>query len=128
MAEYLSIGPEDPHTSMWMREAARREKLPTIDQLNSGRYFPYRYGHSLWAFIGGRYGDQAVSDLLRASLGGGGYREGFAQVLGLETEELSKQWHAALFEAYRPVAQTTEAPSEAARALINKERAAARST
>ena len=28
MAEYLSIGPVDPHTAMWMREAARREKLP----------------------------------------------------------------------------------------------------
>ncbi|CAN5362244.1 MAG: PD40 domain-containing protein [Acidobacteria bacterium] len=122
MAEYLSIGPEDPHTSMWMREAARREKLPTIDELNRGRYFPYRYGHSLWAFIGGRYGDQAVSDLLRASLGGGGYREGFAQVLGLQTDELSKQWHDALFEAYRPVAQTTQTPAESARALINRER------
>jgi Tol biopolymer transport system component len=120
MAEYLSIGPEDPHTSMWMREAARRERLPTIDQLNRGRYFPYRYGHSLWAFIGGRYGDQAVGDVLRASLGGGGYQEGFAQILGLDTEELSKQWHAALFEAYRPVAQATQMPADFARPLITK--------
>ena len=31
MAEYLSIGPVDPHTAMWMREAARRERLPEID-------------------------------------------------------------------------------------------------
>jgi Tol biopolymer transport system component len=120
MAEYLSIGPEDPHTSMWMREAARREKLPTIDQLNRGRYFPYRYGHSLWAFIGGRYGDQAVGDVLRASLGNNGYQEGFAQILGLSTEELSTQWHAALFEAYRPVAQATQMPSDFARPLIMK--------
>lgn len=121
MAEYLSIGPEDPHTTMWMREAARRESLPTIDQLNSGRYFPYRYGHALWAFIGGRYGDQAVGDILRTSIGGGGYHAGFEQILGLKTEELSKQWHAALFEAYRPVAQTTQAPSDVGRPLINKE-------
>jgi Tol biopolymer transport system component len=122
MAEYLSIGPEDPHTSMWMREAARREALPTIDQLNRGRYFPYRYGHSLWAFIGGRYGDEVVGDVLRASLGGGGYRDGFAQILGLTTEELSKQWHDALFEAYRPVAQMTQMPADAARPLITRER------
>ena len=30
MAEYLSLGPVDPHTAMWIRDAAREEKLPTI--------------------------------------------------------------------------------------------------
>ena len=60
MAEYLSIGPVDPHTAMWMRDAARREKLPAIDELDDPRYFPYRYGHAFWAFIGGKYGDRAV--------------------------------------------------------------------
>jgi len=58
MAEYLSIGPVDPHTSMWMREAARREKLPDIDQLDDPRYFPYRYGQAFWAYVAGRYGDE----------------------------------------------------------------------
>ena len=60
MAEYLSIGPDDPHTAMWMREAARRERLPQIKDLEDPRYFPYRYGQALWAFIGGKYGDRAV--------------------------------------------------------------------
>src|SRR5947207_284988 len=58
MAEYLSIGPVDPHTAMWLRDAARREKgLPTIRQLdNSAKYFPYRYGQALWACLPSRYG------------------------------------------------------------------------
>ena len=30
MAEYLSLGPVDPNTAMWMRDAARQEKLPRI--------------------------------------------------------------------------------------------------
>ena len=54
MAEYLSIGPVDPHTAMWMREATRREKLPEIKDLSDPQYFPYRYGQALWAFIGGQ--------------------------------------------------------------------------
>jgi Tol biopolymer transport system component len=120
MAEYLSVGPVDPHTSMWMREAARREKLPQIKDLNSGRYFPYRYGQALWAFIGGKYGDRAVSDLLRASLGGGGYDEGFEQILGVKTEDLSKLWHNAEFDAYRPIAETTRMPGSFARPVITK--------
>src|SRR5215217_2995218 len=46
MAEYLSIGPVDPHTAMWMRDATRREKLPDVDDLDDPRYFPYRYGQA----------------------------------------------------------------------------------
>ena len=40
MAEYLSIGPVDPHTAMWMREAARREKLPDIRQARRSALLP----------------------------------------------------------------------------------------
>ena len=49
----LASGPVDPHTAMWLRDAARREKgLPTIRQLdNSAKFFPYRYGQALWAYI-----------------------------------------------------------------------------
>jgi hypothetical protein len=53
LAEYLSIGPVDPHTAMWMREAARREKLPKIKDLDNPRYFPYRYGQAVWASSAG---------------------------------------------------------------------------
>src|SRR3954451_22834434 len=65
MAEYLSIGPVDPNTAMWMREAARREQLPDVDDLDDPRYFPYRYGQALWAYIGGKYGDAAIAKMLR---------------------------------------------------------------
>src|SRR5205823_5668328 len=33
MAEYLSIGPIDPHTAMWLRDASLEGHLPTIEQL-----------------------------------------------------------------------------------------------
>ena len=47
LAEYLSIGPVDAHTAMWMRDATYRDKLPTVKKLANPRYFPYRYGQSL---------------------------------------------------------------------------------
>src|SRR5687767_4295172 len=56
MAEYFSIGPVDPHTAMWLRDAAAREKLPDIDDLDKREYFPYRWGHAFWAYVGGRWG------------------------------------------------------------------------
>jgi Tol biopolymer transport system component len=123
MAEYLSIGPVDTQTSMWMREAVRREKLPTIDQLDNPRYFPYRYGHALWSYIGGRFGDEVVADMLRT--GGatrGGYQVAFEGVLQVDTKQLSKDWHDALFQAYRPIAETTKLPADIARSVIKKRR------
>ena len=123
MAEYLSVGPVDAHTSMWMREAARREKLPEIDDLDNPRFFPYRYGQAVWAYIGGRFGDGVIGDMLRAGGGrDGGYETAIESVLGVRTKELSKEWHSAVFEAYRPIAETTKMPSAFARAVIPKKK------
>ena len=118
MAEYLSIGPVDAHTAMWMRDAARREKLPSIDDLDSPEFFPYRYGHALWAFIGGKYGDRAVASLLRAGSVARGYKEAFEAVLGIDTKELTKLWHEAEFNAYRPIAEVTTLANKIARPVI----------
>jgi Peptidase of plants and bacteria len=93
MAEYLSIGPVDPHTAMWMREATRREKLPDIDHLDDPKYFPYRYGQAFWAFIGGKYGDRTIGNLLRFAVVRDGYDAAFKRVLGVDSKQLSKEWH-----------------------------------
>ena len=118
MAEYLSVGPDDPHTAMWMREAVRRDRFPTISQLDNPRYFPYRYGQALWAFIGGRYGDRTVGNLLRTAVGRDGYEGAFERVLGVSAKDLSQQWHDATVAAYRPVAETTKMANAFARPLI----------
>src|SRR5215213_8087876 len=122
MAEYLSIGPVDPHTAMWMRESARREKLPEIRKLDDPRYFPYRYGQAVWAFIGGKYGDRTVDDLLRVGTGRNGYDGAFKQILGVDSKALTTMWHDAEVAAYRPVAESTRMAATFARPLLNKER------
>ena len=58
MAEYLSIGPIDAHTAMWLRDAARQETLPAIKDLDNPKYFPYRWGQAFWSYVGGRWGDE----------------------------------------------------------------------
>ena len=105
---------------MWMREATRREKLPEIKDLENPKYFPYRYGQALWAFIGGKYGDRAVGDLLRAGIGRSGYEGAFKQVLGVDAKELTVLWHAAEMAAYRPIAEATKMPAAFATPVITK--------
>src|SRR6266567_4261179 len=67
MAEYLSVGPIDPHTSMWLRDASLEGHLPTLQDLSYDRVFPYYFGHAIWAYIGEKWGDEAVGQILQAS-------------------------------------------------------------
>jgi Tol biopolymer transport system component len=122
LAEYLSIGPVDPHTAMWMREAARREQLPKIKDLDNPKYFPYRYGQAVWAYIGGKYGDNVIGDVLRQSLGRDGIEGAFKEVLGVDEKQLTELWHQAEFAAYKPIADVTQMPESFARpVIVNKE-------
>ena len=100
MAEYLSIGPVDPNTAMWLRDAARREKLPTIKDLNNPKYFPYRWGQALWAYIGGRWGDEVIRDSCCSRRAAGDSNAAFEHVLGVTTKEFSTDWHAAIQLTY----------------------------
>jgi Tol biopolymer transport system component len=122
MAEYFSLGRDDPLTAMWLRDAAERDRLPTIHQLNTdSRFFPYRYGQALWAYVGGRWGDRAVVDVYRTSLKLG-FEEGIRRVLGVSTDSLSKDWIAATRRAYLPVLEGRTRPRQAGDPILQGDR------
>lgn len=119
LAEYLSIGPVDPNTAMWMRDVTGRAKLPEVKKLeNTMKYFPYRYGQSLWAYITGRWGDGAVRQLMRSVGTAGDYEAAVKKVLGVSLKTLSKDWHESMKAAYDPLEKVTETPTKISRLLI----------
>ena len=121
----MSLGRNDPNTAMWMRDAVRNDRLPTIDQLTrDASFFPYRYGQALWAYIGGRFGDPTVVQVYRTALRYG-FEGALRRVLGLSSRQLSREWHAATRAAYQPVLQGRTAPdSVGERVLFEKGRGA----
>jgi len=118
LAEYLSIGSVDPHTAMWMRDVTRREKLPSVKKLVNPRYFPYRYGQSLWAYITGRWGDAAVAKIMKAVSKTGDYKPVIKKVLGVSLEQLSKDWHNSMKNAYSPLTKVTDVTDKSSRLLF----------
>jgi Tol biopolymer transport system component len=118
MAEYLSIGPFDPHTAMWMRDAVLREELPSISRLDDWRFFPYRYGHAFWAYVAGRWGDEVVGQILKAAGPRGQALTAIEEVLGVEIDELSEAWHESLRTAYDPIIRATQAPNAIGQPLL----------
>ena len=121
MAEYLSVGPVDAHTAMWLRDAAQNKKLPSVSDLAGSRYFPYRYGQALWAYLAGRYGDKVVGQALRKV----GARSNDAEtvikeVVGLDAKALTKDWHAAIQAAVDPTVADKKKPTDYGTALVTK--------
>ena len=120
MAEYLSIGPVDPHTAMWLRDAAVEGKLPTIEQLtNDPRIFPYRFGHSIWAYVGQRWGDETIGAILQGAMAGG-IDAAFRRVLGESLEQLSDDWRDAVQTMYLPQIADHQRARHFARALLTE--------
>jgi Tol biopolymer transport system component len=100
MAEYLSLGPVDVHTAMWIKDAIKTDKLPSIDDLDKPEYFPYRWGHAFWAYVAGRRGDQVVPRMLGIAADTGDANTAIQRVLGVSADEFSREWQAANRAAY----------------------------
>jgi Tol biopolymer transport system component len=124
MAEYLSLGPVDANTSMWLRDAARKDKgLPRIGKLGKQRYFPYRYGQALWAYLASRFGDRVTGDALR-HLGprSNDADEILKRVTGLDEKTLSADWHAAIRASLGPVIAGKKDPDAYGTALVTEKK------
>ena len=102
MAEYLSLGPINPETSMWLRDAALEGHLPSIEEMTTDPYiFPYRYGHALWAYIGEKWGDEVIGEILQSSATSG-LDAAFKRALGRSLEDLSNDWRDAIQTTFLP--------------------------
>jgi Tol biopolymer transport system component len=123
MAEYLSIGPNHPLTAGWLRDAAVSGKIPTIQQMTErpDEYFPYRYGESLWQYVGERWGDQAIGEILRTAMSGGIARA-FQRELGMSLDDLSSAWREAVQSQYLPAASNYQRPRTFAQPLLTRKR------
>ncbi len=106
MAEYFSKGRVDPLTSMWIRDATMNERMPDLIKLTRDpRYFPYRYGQALLAYIGGRFGDDTVVRYFLAA-GMVGIDQAFDRAVGISSKQLFTDWIESARELYNPVVQT----------------------
>ena len=121
MAEYLSLGSEDTHTAMWMRDAVLHDDLPDIKQLaNSREYFPYRYGHSLWSFMTGLYGDQIIRPLYIGTATSS-FKSALQDTLNISSDSLSGLWHSALRSAYQEDVERATPPDEIGKPMFDED-------
>jgi hypothetical protein len=122
IAEYLSIGPEDSQTAMWLRDSLARDDLPTLKTLGKQRFFPYRYGQAFWAYIGGRWSDETAVKLFKFMLDSGSPEDAVKKVLDIDPKQLSKDWGAAIAEKYGAFMKKEKTPSAYGPLLVGKKK------
>ena len=123
MAEYLSLGPNSPNTTTWMRDAALYGRVPTIKELTDDpdKFFPYRYGQSLWAYIGQRWGDEAIGQVMN-SVPSVGVERAFRRELGVSFDELGDDWREDLQTRLLPPVGGMDRPKKFAQPMLNPKR------
>lgn len=121
LAEYLSLGPTSPQTSMWLRDALARDELPDLRQISRDpRFFPYRWGHAFWSYVGGRWNDRTVGRLFTRGTALG-LDLALQETLGLNDKDFSELWKASIREAYAPVLESRQTPKTLGARLLPKE-------
>lgn len=117
MAEYLSVGPVDPLTATWVRDATEHDQMPSIGQLGRHRVSPYRFGQALWAYLAGRFGDDFIRHVLHSEAKGDAVSR-IARVAGVEASTLSDDWHEAVRRDFAPVIEELSKQVENRKPLI----------
>ncbi len=118
-AEYLSLGPDDPLTDMWMRDALLNKDIPSIDDLASkqNKYFPYRFGDAVWYWIDRGWGKAGIREFFDDAAERG-IPAAVKVALGVTTMgDFSARWKGDFSITYGPKVEGRTLPSEVGRKL-----------
>jgi len=107
MAEYLSVGYEDPQTAMWMRTLVSSSEASLGRALESQ---PYQFGQALWAYIGGRWGDEVVGRILKAARTTPSAGIAMQRILRVNPDSLIHRWFEESRELAEPLVTQTQNP------------------
>lgn len=119
MAEYLSIGGVDPNTEMWLRWSALEGQLIPLQYMD--RVFDirvYRIGQAIFDFVGKRYGDEKIGELLRKIIYYRSADIAFEKTFGVNLSTLNEEWEEWVRRKYYPQIVNLNRPEEHGRRLI----------
>jgi Tol biopolymer transport system component len=118
LAEYMSLGPKDAHTAMWMRDITIRNEIPALKELSNPQYFPYRYGHAVWAYLTAQWGDKITGNLMKSVGKVGDFQQILKKLTGKSLEKLSEDWKNSLLNKYQPLVEKTQVKHDFSQLVI----------
>ncbi len=123
MAEYLSIGAQDPHANTVMRDAALNGRLPTVEQMTEPPdiFNPYDFGQVFWEYVGQRWGDEMIGQIMQSAVNVG-IERAFKRELGVTLEDLGDEWKEEMQVRYLPGIADLQRARKLAQPLLTERR------
>jgi Tol biopolymer transport system component len=84
------------------------------------RFFPYRWGHAFWTYVGGRWGDAVIGQILKQVGQGVPYPDAFQRILNSSLDEIGEEWQVAIRRTYLPLLADRREARELARPLVTR--------
>jgi Tol biopolymer transport system component len=123
MAEYLSVTKVDNLTEMWLRDAALQGYLIPLNVLDyTYDIRVYRFGQSIFAYVGKTFGDQRIGELCKRLARTRDVNHAFQDVLGIKLEKFSDDWMEDVRRTYLPQILDYGKPEEIARKLTDSQK------
>ncbi|NNE44155.1 MAG: hypothetical protein HKN12_08090, partial [Gemmatimonadetes bacterium] len=122
MAEYLSLAEVDPNTEMWLRWSALEGQLVPLHYMD--RVFDirvYRIGQAIMAFLGEKYGDERIGELLKKTVYFRSLDVAFEKTFGTNLKSLNEGWEDYVRRKYYPQIVNLNRPEEHGRRLIKEQ-------
>jgi Tol biopolymer transport system component len=116
MAEYQSRG-WDTESDMFMRDASLNGYVPEIPYL--GGFLAYKGGQSVLYYLSEKYGGEKIGEMLGKIKINKSLERGVRQSIGVDLEELSKQWQKYLKREYWPDIADHKEPAEIGKQLTD---------
>ncbi len=121
MAEFFSLG-WDTEADMVLRDVVISGRLKSLRELDylGVSYLVYKEGQSILKFIADRYGRKKIGEILHQVKYRRGLDGAIRESLGIDLEELNKEWMKSLRKHYWPLYAEKEEASEFGRKLTNR--------
>lgn len=116
LAEYESRG-WDTESDMYMRDATLNGYVPPVDYLYG--FMAYKGGQSVLYYLSQKYGGQKIGELLGKIKALKSTKRGIKQAIGVDTEDLTDNWHMFLKREYWPDIADRKEPEEIAKKMTD---------
>ncbi len=124
LAEYWSIpnSSEDIQTQMVIRDATVSNYIVPVDNIERifGSFLMYKEGQVILQFVGERFGEEKVLQLMENFWKSNSFEEVFKLTLGKNFNEFDDEWLYSLKKKYYPLLASSDQPSSASQSLVSE--------
>ncbi|MFI5369967.1 MAG: BamA/TamA family outer membrane protein [Candidatus Eisenbacteria bacterium] len=121
MAEYYSLGLDDPNMRVYVRDGALNDQLPPLEYAG-GYVGVYKQGQAVLGYLVDRFGEDRLREMYRRMRSSRDFDAAFQRVYGTSVQKFDEDWRNELKTRYWPLIADKYEPDRYGRRLTDHRR------